>query len=425
MKSEYSQQEPKTSAPLKSTTVRVGSVSLPFYEHAKGFRFAFKDAHGKWCYVTRRDKAEAMDLAKAKARELSNGVVDIGAIDPDQAALVRRMLALGITHADLDAWQEDRQRTAIDVPDAYAEFMASKKANRGPSYRNIRSLSGDVGGFVKYIGKVSWRSVTVSQLEAWLKSYGGISKSRRKNLRGSVVTFFRWGRKRNHLPRDITTAAELLDVPRVVRKVPETWTPDQMSTMLQHCPEEYLPWLVLAGFEHMRLEELFKDPKSDKSPLDWSDFKWDREIIIVRAETAKVGERRIVPILPVTRAWLFSHRKESGPVCPKREPYKVGKKTPSITQLLGAHVGGWKPNALRHSSISYRAAVVGLAQTSMEAGNSESEARKSYNDAKSKQEAEQWFALFPGSEKNFSEPSHNSLSFLTSNGGTDEARIRE
>jgi len=28
----------------------------------------------------------------------------------------------------------------------------------------------------------------------------------------------------------------------------------------------------------------------------------------------------------------------------------------------------------------------------MEAGNSESEAKKSYNDAKSKEEAEQWFA---------------------------------
>lgn len=39
--------------------------------------------------------------------------------------------------------------------------------------------------------------------------------------------------------------------------------------------------------------------------------------------------------------------------------------------------------------------LAGVAQTAMEAGNSESEARKSYNDAKSEAEAEEWFSLKP------------------------------
>ena len=59
-------------------------------------------------------------------------------------------------------------------------------------------------------------------------------------------------------------------------------------------------------------------------------------------------------------------------------------------------MGGWRRNALRHSFISYRAAQTGLSQTAMEAGNSESEARRSYNDAKGKDEADAWFAVVPG-----------------------------
>ena len=58
-------------------------------------------------------------------------------------------------------------------------------------------------------------------------------------------------------------------------------------------------------------------------------------------------------------------------------------------------VGGWRSNALRDSYISYRAAKVGLGKTSMEAGNSEAEAKASYNDAKSEAEADEWFGLFP------------------------------
>ena len=58
-------------------------------------------------------------------------------------------------------------------------------------------------------------------------------------------------------------------------------------------------------------------------------------------------------------------------------------------------VGGWKRNALRHSFISYRAAVpgVGIGQAAAEAGNSESQARKDYQDAKGADEAEEWFAM--------------------------------
>jgi hypothetical protein len=42
---------------------------------------------------------------------------------------------------------------------------------------------------------------------------------------------------------------------------------------------------------------------------------------------------------------------------------------------------------------AYRAAQVGLGKTAMEAGNSESEAKRSYNDAMSEADAAQYFSI--------------------------------
>ena len=100
--------------------------------------------------------------------------------------------------------------------------------------------------------------------------------------------------------------------------------------------------------------------------------------------------------LPTVLAWLEAARQESGPIGPSLPPHKpAAGGRESETTRLGKFVGGWRRNALRHSFISYRDAIVGLAQTAMEAGNSESEARRSYNDAKGADAAAEWFAEFP------------------------------
>jgi hypothetical protein len=67
----------------------------------------------------------------------------------------------------------------------------------------------------------------------------------------------------------------------------------------------------------------------------------------------------------------------------------------SETTRLGNLIGGWKRNALRHSWLTYRSAIVGISQTANEAGNSESEARRSYVDAQGEDVAKAWFSVFP------------------------------
>lgn len=380
-----------------STSVKVGSVSLTVSPHTKGWRYGFKGESGKWEYITRKNKKDAIDSARAKAKELHNGAAETS-LTADEAILWKRVLRLKVTHADLDALEAARGQGIVMLDAAVDEMMALKKANRGRSERNVRSLSSDLGSLKRFFGAAPLRSITVQNLEEWIASHKDVGPRRRRNLRGACVTFFRWARARQYVA-DGTTAAERIERPIVPKVPPITWSAEEMATLLKNCPQDYVPWLVLAGFAHFRSSELFerKGRKSalKKIPLDWSDIDFDEDVIRVKPATAKGERPRITPVIPIVKAWLLPHRKASGPVCPKLEPGQHPKKGEALTVKLGALVGGWKVNALRHSSISYRAVEIGLAKTAMEAGNSESEARKSYNNAKTKKEAEAWYELTP------------------------------
>jgi integrase len=381
-----------------STSVKVGSVSLTVSPHAKGWRFGFKGESGVWEYITRKHKRDAIDAARAKAKELHNGAAD-ALLTPDELALWNRVKKLRITHADLDRWEQTLSRPIITLDKAVEEILKLKEANKGRSSRNIKGLRGDLTSLAKFFPGRDFASIRSAELVEWLATFDKAGPRRKKNLRGHLVTFFRWGRRAGYLA-DGTTEAEKLEAPIVPMGIPETWTIEETAKLLRHCPERDIEWLVCSLFQGFRSEaELVVDPTSKKSPLDWSDFKWDRDIIIVRPETSKTKRRRVAPIHPVTRAWLYHRRRESGPVCLQdKRPWqsKDNKVTvPALTTVLGAHVGGWRRNASRHSFISYRAAQVGLAQTAMESGNTEGEARKSYNDAKSRAEADLYFSLTP------------------------------
>jgi integrase len=376
--------------------VQVGTTTLRVSPHLRGWRFGFKGATGRWEYVTRKDKGECVEAARGKARELSNAYADIK-LSVEEAALWLRVQRLKVTHAELDALEASRNQLAVGLDKAADEFLAQKKANRGRSERDVRSLSGDLGSLKQHFKSQDIRTIKLVELEAWLATFEDVGKRRRKNLRGAAVRLFRWARKRGYVA-DATTEAEKLENPRIEDKTPETWDAAEMAIMLKACHQQhgdYIPWLILAGFEHFRREELFVDKRSDKIPLDWEDFNWEEEIIRVKPETAKLGKARIVPILPVVRAWLYPMRKEKGRICPTRPPDAKSKKLEAITTKLGSLVGGWRDNALRHSSISYRAVEKGLGVTAMEAGNSEAECKSSYNNAKTQKEAAAWYELTP------------------------------
>ncbi|MCW1921285.1 hypothetical protein OKA05_01900 [Luteolibacter arcticus] len=376
-------------------SLKVGRITVEIYpwQHPTGrdyWRWDFTDPD-----TSKRRQLTASTPEKLKekiAKQLHGGeVVDV--LAPVVKARLARILKADPTLRLLEEFMEwkTRQHPDVTLHAVVAEFLAIKEANRGASERNIRSLRGDLGSLKAHFHEAKGiGAVTVKDLEEWLAKSAHLSAKRRRNLRGAAVTLFRWARKRDYLP-DKTTAAEKLERPKVVRKVPPTYTVGEMRKLLDACPPEYRSWLVLSGFHGLRYSELFPPYGSEKSPLAGEDINLDRGLIIVRAETAKMDERRVIKLHDNAAAWLSPL--PSGRLTPTRPPNKKLKHEDALTTRLGELVGGWKPNGLRNSFISFRAALVGLAQTSMEAGNSEAEARKSYNDAKSREEAEEWFAL--------------------------------
>ena len=345
----------------------------------------WKFRHGKK-FVVRSTLEKAKDEAKRIAEETYLGAARLGLLNDSQTRSIRRMLTVDPQLSLVDdflVWHA-KAKPKKSCKEAVSEFLAVKQANAGTSPHNVENLTRHLASLpdmdLHLIGPAELPTLT------------GAARTRR-NKRAAWVTFFLWCSEMGYLPYGEKTAPQRLEKPKVVRKIPATWELEELLVLLKNVSPEYLPALACANFAGIRAEELSPAATSGKSPLDWSDFKWARKIIIVRPETDKNGHKRVVPILPALRAILWPIKQDLGRVGPKRPmhtPAKGGKL--AETTRLGAFVGGWKKNASRHSFISYRAAIVGLAQTAMEAGNSEAEAKKSYNDAKGKDEAKAWFA---------------------------------
>ncbi|NQX00097.1 hypothetical protein HQ447_05510 [bacterium] len=391
---------------MASHTVKFQSVSLTVapWRHPSGrdyWRAVYHDTTGARHAITRSTLPKAKAAALAKAVELSRGSVDLSTLSAHQLRTLRRLLDADPTLAMVDDFLNWKAKSHPEKPaaEAVAEFLAAKKSNEGLSTQNGVTLKKHLKPFVAAFGQTPLASITLAQMELHLTANPNHGNETRRRVRASLVTFFRWCRVREFLP-DSKTAAEKCEIPIVGDSIPETYDPAQLRLLLHAVRPDFLPWLATAVFAGVRTDEISPIPGSKKSPLAWSDFQWDRGIIIVRPETAKTKRRRVVPILPALRAWLYPIKKERGPIHAACAPTKrgKGKDAQAETARLGALIGGWKPNAIRHSFISYRAATpgVGLAQTAMEAGNSEAEARASYNDAKGPDEAAEWFAVMPG-----------------------------
>lgn len=367
-------------------TVRYRTVAISVYpwQHSSG-RHYWKFHNGKRS-VTRSTLEAAKTAAKQIAEDTYLRGAGMPALDADQIRAVRRMLDADPTLGMVDEFLlwHDRRKPRKDCQQAVAEFLAVKQANAGRSAYNVSNLKRHLA----HLPALQLAEIT----PAHLPELTGAPRTR-KNRLGAWITFFRWAQRMEYLPHGEPTAPERLEKPIVQSGIPATYSPAELAELLAHVTPDYLPWLALAAWAGLRTEEVCPDHKSGKDALRWDDFAWDRNLLVVRPEVAKTGRRRVVPILPCLRAML-EPLAASGRVCPFLPPHtpaKGGKL--AETTRLGKLIGGWKRNALRHSFISYRAAQVGLAQTAMEAGNSESEARKSYNDAKGADEAAEWFKV--------------------------------
>ena len=368
-----------------TVTVKYRTVSIHIHPWTRGKREYWRFKAGDK-FIVRANIDDARKIATDHAKATYRGALDLDTLTPAQVAAVKRMIEADPSCALVDEFLVWRRKRAPrkNSTEAVTEFLAAKQTNAGLSHYNVLNLT----RHLSRIPDANLCDITPADLPV----IGGAARTR-VNVINAWITFFRWCVRQGHLPHGEATAPERLDKPQIVRGAPATYSPAELRILLAAVERPYLKWLALAAFAGLRTEEVCPDPKSGKSGVAWEDFQWDRDILIIRPETAKTGHRRVVPIMPALRA-ILEPLKATGPVGPHLPPHtppKGGKL--AETTRLGNIIGGWKRNALRHSFVSFRAAQVGLAQTAMEAGNSETEARKSYNDAKGADEAEEWFGI--------------------------------
>lgn len=372
--------------------IKVGSVSLPLWQHKEGWRWAWKTSDGKWKYGTRKNYDEAVAAAKAQAKEISDGKLDLAAITTTQADLVRQFLALDPTAADLQLIRNHREQSSATLTVVVARWCESKLAEvhgkESPHLRNVRQW---LEKFAKAFPLVPASSITVEQLRKHIESATDNPKSRR-DARTRIVTLWRFAR--THDLFDSTEADKLPTYRSAADKSVVIWTPAEMKKLLTGCPAEFLPWLVLASFSGLRSQEI-SSKEGDKPLLRWENIRRASEVggfgnIDLPAAASKVRKRRLIPITPTLAAWLdHIEPPTTGIICPRLPAEHV-------TGTIGKLVNGWKKNALRHSYGSYRAAITkNLAELALEMGTSVVMIEKHYREAVGEEVAAKYWNLIP------------------------------
>jgi integrase len=215
--------------------------------------------------------------------------------------------------------------------------------------------------------------------------------ARKKQVRGTLVQFFKWCRKRGLVPAEDATAADCLasiSVPAGSRVV---LTRTQFEDCLKILPANHLLWFLLGAWAGLRPEEAAPSAtklRDGRRGVAWEDVDFEFNIIRISPETAKVDRPRIVPMCDALKAVLLQLR-GAGAICasnPTRDKTLV---------MLGKKVfgGSWPADCLRHSYGSYRNAQIrNLSQVAEEMGTSVDMLHRHYHNPRPSVEAGEWFS---------------------------------
>jgi integrase len=180
----------------------------------------------------------------------------------------------------------------------------------------------------------------------------------------------------------------------------QIFTPEELVRILSTAREELIPWLAIAAFAGLRSSEIQR--------LDWSEISLTGDAephILVKSSKAKTGSRRLVPVSDNLARWLARCAKSEGRVSAfdnmsKQIDWLVADMNRDH-EKRGLKKFAWKRNAMRHSFISYRLAIIKVTgQVALEAGNSPQMVFKHYRQLVTEKAAQQWFGIAPQSAEN-------------------------
>jgi integrase len=330
--------------------MRKPTIAVRPYRHHPKHKFVLDlraFGKGRKFFKTRADaEAEALRQRTLLERH-SRAAVGLSQREMSEIIAARSKLAeYGKMLSDAVAFFVDHleriRRCKMTVSQLADEVLAAKRKD-GMSQDYLSDLKLRLVRFCQDFGNHSIASVTIEEVDNWLRNLPGSPKSR-SNYRANVGVLFSYAFKRrmiDHNPVPFTARPKLVDRP------PEIFTVDELHALLETAAKlepDVLPMLAIGAFAGLREAEIQR--------LDWSEVDLTRGHIEVKAAKAKSARRRIVPIQPNLALWLQPYTGITGAVVPAGARRKLARVREA------AKLASWPNNGLRHSFASYRLAAI-------------------------------------------------------------------
>jgi len=276
----------------------------------------------------------------------------------------------------------DPQRPRKPLLDLALEFVESRRA-RGVSQKYLITARCTMRMLMKAFSGKALDDIEPAELDRMLEARTRLRNRSRNTYRLVLVGFGNFLKSRGYLPHERPTAFERMTVWRNEVDAVSIYTCEEMSQLLFGAHNALISFLAIAAFAGMRTAEICR--------LDWKNVHLDRGFIECEAKMAKTRSRRLVPISANLRAWLEPLARPSGSVV------EYGNEDQAMRRFHQSIGFKWKRNALRHSYISYRLALIAdTARVALECGNSPDVIFKHYRELVTPEEANKWFSIMPG-----------------------------
>jgi integrase len=263
----------------------------------------------------------------------------------------------------------------IALSEMARRFVDSRK-RRGLSGFYVSACQRSLNEFSKEFGMTSTELPPAADVVNWLERKFDNPVSRNTHL-NTLKTFAVWAKKNQFVPFNTLIGIEPWKKPATEVEI---YTVDEMRAILTALPKSLIPAAAIAAFAGLRNSEVGK--------LDWKEINLERGFITVAAAKAKNATRRLVAIQDNLRAWLKPYAQASGEVAPYGRCH--------LTDTMRERGLPCKRNALRHSYISYRLALMPDApRVALECGNSPEMIFQHYRELVTPDDAKAWFEIMP------------------------------
>jgi integrase len=269
------------------------------------------------------------------------------------------------------------------VQEVVDEFLV-RREDQKRSDRHLETLASHCKRFASAMQK-NIGSVITDDVDKFLDGLN-VGARTRDNFLGSLNNLFEFAKSKQYLPKEHDELSRVARLDNQEDGPIEIYTADELTALLKNADWQLVPFLAIGAFAGLRSSEIER--------LDWSDVKFDSDCIIVqKGKVKKRGKsRRIVPMASNLKAILKPFAQASGKIWPHTHPYLYEQLRATAAR---AEIK-LKNNALRHSFVSYRVAMIkNVPQVALESGNSPQMIDSNYRELVTENEAKAWFAIEP------------------------------